>query len=256
MEKKKINSTNLIGQIILLLAIMGAIEFVVSSGRINKLYLASPTQIFQELLDLLTKNILLKHILATISEFLAGYGLSIAFGIILGLLFVAFPKIDKFFAPFVSGLMSIPKVAIIPLLTIWFGIGFSSKVVLVFLFSFFTIFFNTISGAKQTSNNYLKVSRVFRASKIQTILKVLLPSAVPSIFAGLRVTAATGITGVIFAEMQASKKGLGFMLSEAAAVYNTPRLFLIIIIVTILSVILVKIVDLFEEKVFLKWKNS
>ncbi|SHI85457.1 ABC transporter permease [Clostridium intestinale] len=256
MEKKKINSKNLIGQIILLLAIMGAIEFVVSSGRINKLYLASPSQIFQELLDLLTKNILLKHILATISEFLAGYGLSIALGIILGLLFVAFPKVDKFFAPFVSGLMSIPKVAIIPLLTIWFGIGFSSKVVLVFLFSFFTIFFNTISGAKQTSNNYLKVSKVFRASKFQTILKVLLPSAIPSIFAGLRVMAATGITGVIFAEMQASKKGLGFMLSEAAAVYNTPRLFLIIIIVTILSVILVKIVDLFEEKVFLKWKNS
>lgn len=252
MEKKKINKKIILGQILLLILIFGLIEYLVSTEKINKLYLAAPSQVIKELIEVLNAKILLPNIFITILEFLTGYGISIILGIGAGLLFVAFPKVDTFFSPFISALMSIPKVAIIPLLTIWFGIGFSSKVILVFLFSFFTIFFNTISGAKQTSNNYIKVAKVFKASKSQTILKVLLPSAIPSIFAGLRVTAATGITGVIFAEMQAAKKGLGFLLSEAASLYNTPRLFLIIIIVTIISVILVKIVDVVEERLFIK----
>lgn len=252
MEKKKTNKKIILGQILLLILIFGLIEYLVSTGKINKLYLAAPSQVIKELIEVLNAKILISNIFITILEFLTGYGISIILGIGLGLVFVAFPKVDTFFSPFISAIMSIPKVAIIPLLTIWFGIGFSSKVILVFLFSFFTIFFNTISGAKQTSNSYIKVAKVFKASKAQTIFKVLLPSAIPSIFAGLRVTAATGITGVIFAEMQAAKKGLGFLLSEAASLYNTPRLFLVIIIVTIISVILVKIVDLIEERLFIK----
>lgn len=253
MEKKKLDKQILIGQIILILLIFAAMEYAVTKGIINGLFLASPSQMFKELLKMLQQKLILKHTLATLSEFAVGYLLSVITGILTGVLFVAFPKLNRFFSPFLSALMAIPKVAIFPLLIIWFGIGFTNKVVMIFMFCYFTIFVNTRSGAEQTSNNHIKVARIFKAGKFQTIWKVLLPSAVPTIFAGLKVTAATGITGVIFAEMQASQQGLGYLLKDASALYNTPRIFIVIIWVTLLSVFLVAIVNLIEKKIFMKW---
>ena len=256
MEKKKLDKPILAGQILLLAAILLLMEFVVSKGLINSLFLASPSQMIKELGKMVGQKIILKHTLATLAEFGAGYLISVVFGILTGVVFVAFPKVDKFFSPFLSAIMAIPKVAIFPLLIIWFGIGFANKVVMVFLFCYFTIFMNTRSGANQTSNNYIKVAKIFKATKFQTIMKVLLPSAIPTIFAGLQVTAATGITGVIFAEMQAAQVGLGYLLKDASALYNTPRIFVIIIWVTVLSVLLVSLITLLERNVFLKWKKK
>ncbi|MGN6710877.1 ABC transporter permease [Anaerocolumna jejuensis] len=253
MGKKKIDKPILAGQIVLIIALFAAMEYTVSKGIINGLFLASPSQMAKELVKMIEQKLILKHTLATLWEFAAGYLLSVVTGILTGVLFVAFPRLNRFLSPFLSALMAIPKVAIFPLLIIWFGIGFTNKVVMIFLFCYFTIFVNTRSGAEQTSNNHIKVARIFKASKAQTIWKVLLPSAIPTIFAGLKVTAATGITGVIFAEMQASQEGLGYLLKDASSLYNTPRIFVVIIWVTILSVILVEIVGLIEKNLFMKW---
>lgn len=247
MEKKKIDKPILLGQIALIIVIFAVMEYSVASGRVNGLFLAAPSQMGRELIKMMGQNLLLEHTWITLAEFLAGYLLSVVLGIITGVLFVAFPKLNHFLSPFLSALMAIPKVAIFPLLIIWFGIGFTNKVVMVFLFCYFTIFVNTRSGAEQTSKNHLKVAKIFQASRAQTIWKVLIPSAIPTIFAGLKVTAATGITGVIFAEMQASQKGLGYLLKDASALYNTPRIFIVIIWVTLLSVLLVGMVNLLEN---------
>ncbi len=112
-----------------------------------------------------------------------------------------------------------------------------------------------MTGAKQTKAEHLKVSRVFKANRAQVVFKVLLPSALPSIFTGLRVTAATTITGVIFAEMVASRGGAGYLLSEAQQVLNTPELFLVIIIVTIISVLFVALINFIEYLACHKWRT-
>ena len=154
---------------------------------------------------------------------------------------------------FCAAIMAVPKTAILPLLIIWFGIGFKSKVVLIFLFCVFTILYNTLTGAKQTRNEYLKVARVFGASSLQTVFKVMVPSALPSMFNGLKLSAATALTGVIFSEMQSAREGLGYLLTEAQNNLNTPRVFFIIILVTILSVLFVKIISILEYSVCHKW---
>ncbi len=256
MGKKKIDKPILMGQIALIIILFAVMEYTVDKGIINGLFLASPSQMAKELVKMIHQNLFIKHTTATLGEFAVGYLLSVVLGILTGVLFVAFPKLNRFLSPFLSALMAIPKVAIFPLLIIWFGIGFTNKVVMIFLFCYFTIFVNTRSGAEQTSNNHLKVARIFRASKAQTIWMILLPSAIPTIFAGLKVTAATGITGVIFAEMQASQKGLGYLLKDASALYNTPRIFIVIIWVTIISVILVEVVNLIEKNLFMKWTKK
>ncbi|GGF91659.1 ABC transporter permease [Paenibacillus albidus] len=246
----------IIVQVAFVILLLGWMEIAVSKGWVNRVFLASPSQIWNELVYTIQENTLWPHLILSLKEVTVGYSISVVAGIGLGVLFVSFPTLEKLIDPLVASVMAIPKTAIMPLLIVWFGIGFTSKVVLVILFCFFNILYNTVTGAKQTRNDHIKLASVFKASRAQTVFKVLLPSALPSIFNGLRITAATAITGVVFAEMAASKGGLGFMLNESQAVLNTPRLYLVIIIVTILSVLFVNIVNLVERITCRRWMTS
>lgn len=243
-----------ITQWIIIIGLVFFCEYAVSSKLINRTFLASPTQIWNQLLYMLSHKLIIEHLVISLQEFAVGYFISAAAGIIVGVLFVLFPKVEDFFGVFFSAIMAIPKTAVLPLLIVWFGIGFRSKVILIVLMCFFNILFNTVSGVKQTKQEHLKVAAVFKASRLQQVFKVMLPSAIPSIFTGLRITAATAITMVIFSEMMASQKGLGYLLTAAQQVLNTPQLFVVIIIVTILSVILVSFVNLIEYAICHKWK--
>jgi NitT/TauT family transport system permease protein len=245
-----------IGQFALLAAILIAMQILVDQGIVNKLYLASPTQIASELWSLIANNILPEHLWVTLQEFFVGFGFSVVLGILLGIVVATNPTFERFSQPYFSTLMSIPKVAIMPLITIWFGIGLESKSILIFSFAFFPVFYNTISGIKQTSENHLKVARVFEANNLQVMWKVLLPSALPTIFAGLKVAAATGFVGAIFSEMLSSKSGLGNLLTKASQLYKTGELFAIILLVTALSVGIIKLIEVIEKKIVLKWKTE
>lgn len=245
-----------VAQWIIIIGLVAFCEYAVRSNLINRMFLAAPSQILDEFLYMLRKHLLWQHVIISLEEFAVGYSISAVSGIVIGVIFVLFPKVEEFLSVFVSAFMAIPKSAILPLLIVWFGIGFSSKVVLIVLFCFFTILFNTVSGTKQTRPEHLKVAEVFKAGRLQTVFKVFIPSALPSIFTGLRITAATAITSVIFAEMTAAKMGLGYLLTEAQQVLNTPRIFVVIIVVTILSVILVSIVNLIEYLLCHRWKAS
>lgn len=128
-------------------------------------------------------------------------------------------------------------------------------VVLISLFSVFQILYNTVTGAKQCKVEYLKVARVFEASRVQTVFRIVIPSALPSMFNGFRLAAATALTGVVFSEMQSAKAGLGFLLAEAQQLLNTPRMFLVIILVTLISVCLVKAVTIIEYIFCHKWRR-
>ena len=102
---------------------------------------------------------------------------------------------------------------------------------------------------------YLKVARVFEASRLQTVIKVIIPAALPSVFTGLRLAAATALTGVVFSEMQSAKAGLGYLLTQAQSLLNTPVMFFIIILVTLISVLLVKVVTVIEYAICHRWRR-
>lgn len=242
------------GQAALLLAVLGLLEALVRSGLVGSLYLSRPTQVAAELGDLLRHRALYRHLLITLEEFFAGYFLSVILGIGSGLFLVLVPRAEAFFRPFLSALLAVPKVTLIPLLMLWLGIGLVHKTAIVFLFCYFTIAFNTITGVKQTSEQHLKVARVFKASRLQTVVKVILPSAAPTIFVALRVAAATGLVGALFGEMTASKEGLGNLLVQATSLYNTAQAFAVITIVTVVSVLIIALIDGIERRVVLKWR--
>lgn len=246
----------LIGQITLLLLVLGFVEYAVRTGIIGSLYLSEPTRVAREIFNLFAGGEIYRHLFVTLQEFAAGYVLSAVAGIGTGMVLVLVPRAEPFFKPFLSALLAVPKVTVIPLLMLWLGIGLSNKIAIVFLFCFFTIAFNTITGIKQTADNHLKVARVFEATKLQTVVKVILPSAAPTIFVSLRLSAATGLVGALFGEMVASKEGLGNLLVQATSLYDTAKAFAVITIVTVVSVGIIAAIDWLEKKVVLKWKSA
>jgi NitT/TauT family transport system permease protein len=250
--KRKFTLINLL-QLLTILALLVYMQIAVDNKLVQKVFLASPTSIVQKGFETIADGTLQPHLWSTLQELLVGYGLAMIVGIIVGLLWVLFPVIEKYMNLFCATIMAIPKTAILPLLILWFGIGFKSKVILVFLFGVFTILYNTVTGAKQCKIEYLKVAKVFQANRFQTVFRVIIPSSLPSIFNGLRLAAATALTGVVFSEMQAAKAGLGYLLSQAQSLLNTPLMFFIIILVTVISVLLVKLIAAIEYAVCHKW---
>lgn len=242
-------------QIATVATLLGYMQIAVSTGMVSRIFLASPTSIVEEFFSTIREGILLPHLAVTLQEVAAGYLLAAVVGVAVGLLWTLFPKLEAYMNVFCAAVMAIPKTAILPLLILWFGIGFQSKVVLIFLFAVFQILYNTVTGAKQCKAEYLKVARVFEASRLQTVFRVVIPSALPSMFNGLRLAAATAMTGVVFSEMQSAKAGLGFLLSEAQQLLNTPRMFLVIILVTVISVILVKLITGIEYIFCHQWRR-
>lgn len=253
-NKKKLTWINLL-QILTVIALLVYMQYAVEAGRISKIFLASPTSIVKKGIEIILDGTLYPHLILTLQEVLVGYLLSVVVGITVGLIWTLFPVTEEYCNVFCSAIMAIPKTAILPLLILWFGIGFTSKVVLIFLFSVFQILYNTVTGAKQCKTEYLKVARVFQANRFQTVFKVILPAALPSVFNGLRLAAATALTGVVFSEMQSAKAGLGFLLSEAQNLLNTPVMFFVIILVTLISVLLVKLVAVIEYALCHKWRR-
>lgn len=242
-------------QILTVILLLVYMQYAVDSGRVLKVFLASPTSIIKKGVGMIVDGTLLPHLTLTLEEVLVGYLLAAAVGISVGLIWTLFPITEEYGNVFCSAIMAIPKTAILPLLILWFGIGFKSKVVLIFLFSVFQILYNTVTGAKQCKVEYLKVAKVFQANRFQTVFKVIIPAALPSIFNGLKLAAATALTGVVFSEMQSAKAGLGFLLSEAQNLLNTPVMFFIIILVTLISVLIVKLVAVIEYAVCHNWRR-
>lgn len=235
---------------------LGAWELFVRQGGVNPLYLPAPSAIAQALQALFAGGELLHHTAITLGEFGVGYGAAVLAGIAGGLLLALSPRLERFANPFIAAVMSVPKVAIVPLLALWLGIGFGHKVVIVFLFCVFQIHYSTVAGVKQTRREHLRVARALGASTLQTVWKVLLPSALPAVFAALRVSAAVGLVGALFGEMLSSKAGLGNLITRAGAALDTPATFALIGVVTILSVAMVGALDWIERLVFLRWRET
>ncbi|WP_084531800.1 ABC transporter permease [Nocardia miyunensis] len=250
------NLAILTGQLGVVAAVLALLQWLVDSGRIGTIYLASPTQILGVFPQLITQEHLFGNLLITLYEAVVGTALAFVFGVGTGVYMGLSRTGERFLNPFVSAAMAVPKVTIIPLLTLYLGVGVNHKIVIVFLFGYFLFVFNTIAGIKQVQESHLKVARANGASQIQTIVKVILPSAAPNIVAALRIESATALVAALFAEIVASKAGLGNLLNRAIGVYDTAKLFALVLSITIFSVLIVSAVNLLEKKVLLRWKYA
>ncbi len=203
---------------------------------------ATPAATYKRFLRLLEKPIsrisLGGHILSSMRRVLIGLVFAWILGISFGILIGTSRKANAFLGPVFEIIRPIPPLAWIPLITIWFGIGEFSKVLIVFIGSFATAALNTCSGMQMVDPLYLSVGKIFRGTRAQILREIVLPAAFPSIFAGIRISTGAGWMAVVAAEMLGAKSGVGFLITRGMDSGDTALIFVSMIIIGIIGAIL------------------
>jgi sulfonate transport system permease protein len=228
---------------------------VVSVGWVDPFWISSPKLVAEELWSEMVSGALFADVFITVVEALIAFVISSALGIVAGLLLSRSPFWDDVLAPLVLALNSLPRVALAPLIILWFGIAITAKVVTAFTLVFFILLVNTLGGAKNVDNDILTIARLMGASNRDIMWKVTLPSALPWIFAGLNLGLTYSLLGVIVAEILSSNQGLGFVIQSSAATFNTAGvfagLFTLAVVAWMFSVLMRHV-----EARLLRWKPS
>lgn len=223
------------------LAVLGGILAIWQAGSgtfLNPFFFSSPVIIGGRLGEIVSSGELWFHLWVTFQEMVAGFLIGTATGIAVGLLFGSLPFVGKIFDPFILALYSLPKIALAPLLIIWFGLDMAPKVVLSAMIVFFLVFFNTMNGVRNVDRELVDVIRLMGASKRQVLQKVTLPAALASIFVGLRVSLPYALVGAVTGELIASNKGLGSLIQRSAAYFDTGGVFAALIVLMLITTVL------------------
>ncbi len=157
--------------------------------------------------------------------------------------------------PFVTALYATPRIALLPLVMIWFGIGIASKIAIVFLGAIFPILVNTITGVRTMNADFVKVARSFGSTDRQLFLTVALPSSIPMLLTGLRLGLAHALVGIVVGEMYGAQHGIGFMIAVAGARFQTDKVMVGIIIIAGAGIALTELLRLIERR-FERWRPS
>jgi NitT/TauT family transport system permease protein len=183
----------------------------------------------------------------TAQPMLIGYACAVLFGVALALSFALSRLIESIVYPQIVFLQIIPKIAVAPLFIIWFGFGLTPKLLVVFLLSFFPIVVASIAGFKAVDPDIMDFARTTGAGAWRLFAKIRLPQALPQIFTGLKVGAALAATAAVVAEFVASDKGLGYLLLQYNGQLETPMVFAIIILLSVIGLIVYYAVELIER---------
>jgi NitT/TauT family transport system permease protein len=238
------------------LTVLGAVvlwEVGVRMFRVPEYLLPAPSGALTALIS--EWRYLALHTWVTTKEILWGFALAMVVGIPTAMAIVYSPVLERSLYPLLVASQSVPKIAIAPLLIFWAGIGLLPKVLVAFLISFFPIIIDTVVGLRSVEPEMLSLARSMGASERKVFTKIRLPSALPNIFAGLKVAVTLAVVGAIVGEFIQADQGLGYALLQANAMLNTRLSFATIIILGAIGVVLFLLVD-WVERLLIPWHAS
>lgn len=220
---------------------------------VNPMFMSAPSFIWKAAVQLFGSGEIWNDLYVSGIEFFWGYILSVIVAIPFGIAVGWYKKMAYLFDPFVNAMNATPRVALLPLVIIWLGIGILSKVGIIFLGAVFPLLINTRDGVKTTPANLLNAARSFGASEWQIFKNVVLPSTVPFILTGLRLAVGRALIGVMVGELYAATAGIGFMITVAGATFQTDKVFVGVLIFAISGMAATEAIDRFEHR-FDKWR--
>jgi NitT/TauT family transport system permease protein len=220
---------------------------------INPMFMSAPSLIAKAAVQLFASGEIWNDLYVSGIEFFWGYILSVVVAIPFGIAIGWYKRFAYVCDPFVNAMNATPRVALLPLVIIWLGIGILSKVGIIFLGAVFPLLINTRDGVKTTPANLLTAARSFGASEWQIFRSVVLPSTVPFILTGLRLAIGRALIGVMVGELYAATAGIGFMITVAGATFQTDKVFVGVLVFAITGVIMTDLVDRWEHR-FDKWR--
>jgi NitT/TauT family transport system permease protein len=238
------------GAVVLVLAIWQALW---SAGKISPLFLSGPSAIAKQFWETLRHGTLLADMGYSGLNFVIGFALALLSGVVIGVIFGWYRKARLLFDPFLNALYATPRIAMVPMIIIWFGVGMWSKVFIVFLSAFFPILVNTVGGIRAIDPDLLRAARAFCASDWQIFKTVAIPGSVPFILTGIRQGVALGLIGVVVGEMFGGSQGVGFMVAYSGNNFATDTLFVGVLIIAFAGILLTSLAERLERR-FSRWR--
>lgn len=230
-------------------------EILARWGLIDARLFSSPSLILGTLLPLLRSGELLSHIAVSLQRIVLGFLAGAVPGVILGLSMGLFAPLRAWLMPLVSSTFPIPKLAIMPLILIVFGLGEASKVFTIGIGVFYLVLINSMTGVLSIEPIYLDVAKTFGASKKDFYLTVAIPGSLPMIFAGLKLGMGTALLLIVAAEMSAAQAGVGWMVWRAYDMFDIERMFSALLTLAVLGYLLAILLETIERKV-IPWKEK
>lgn len=228
-------------------------EYVGTSGLVNPMFSSAPSLIWKAALKMFADGEIWHHMYVSATEFAFGYGLSVVIGIPAGIVLGWYRRLNYVFDPFINALYATPRVALLPLLIIWLGIGINSKIAVIFLGAIFPILINTFAGVRALDESLLKAARSFGANDRQIFTTIALPGSVPFIITGLRLGVGRALIGVVVGELYAATAGVGYLISIYGNTFQTDKVFVGVLIIAAWGMVMTRLLQWLEDR-FDAWR--
>jgi NitT/TauT family transport system permease protein len=246
--------TLFVGRIAVGLVILAAWQAIAMSGAVSPVISRTPGQVFGALRELAVNGDLWPAVVSTLSATLIALVLAAVVGITLGIVLGLMPWLDKLVDPYLNAINAMPRIALAPVLIVYFGIGQSGKIALAFSIVVFVMLINAQAGVRAADRELVTLSRVMGMSRPQMVAKIVLPSAVPSIFAGLRLGLIYSLLGVVASELLAAKEGMGQLIAGFAGSYDMSSAYAVMLVLAVLGA-LINYAMAKGESYLLRWQE-
>ena len=245
-----------IGEYALSVGVFIAIWWIyVAVKHVPAYILPSPPKVWNSLEKMFVKGTVYPHLWTTTYEVILGFVIGAFLGIVLGYIFIKVDALKTMLMPYLIFLQTAPKIALVPLFVVWFGIGLVSKVVLIISMVLFPVLSGMMLGLESIPPDVRNLMKILKASKWQVFSQVEMQYSLPALFASLKVGIVQAVIGAIVAEWMSGKQGLGYILTYASSTYDTPMLLAGIIVTIILGIATYQVISVLEDK-FLYWHES
>jgi NitT/TauT family transport system permease protein len=241
------SSGDLVGSLLLLFLLLWG--WVVLANNVSQLLFPHPLRVWDKLVVYTLDGQMWRHLRVTLVEILAGFALGGVLGFGCGALLAHSKRARNVLTPYLITTQAVPKFALAPIFILWFGFGIAPKVIITALIAFFPLMENTVVGLQACERDALKLFQSLKSSQWQIFLKLRVPSSLPYVFAGLRVAMVFSIVGAIVAEYVGANVGLGALIIISQGTLDTPLMFAVFVVTTVLGLVLYHLVVLAERLV-------
>ncbi len=223
-------------------------QLLVDKKVIDSFIFSSPKKVFETILNLVNKDLFI-HVWTTIYETILSFSIATILGTLIAAILWWNKRLQRIIEPYLTILNSLPKVALGPIIIIWFGAGIKSIIFMALLISLIITIINVYEGFNSVNDNKIKLMKSLRANKGQIFFKLILPNSISSIISALKINVSMSLIGVIMGEFLVSKKGIGYLILYGSQVFNLSLVISGVIILCIISAVMYYIVSFIEKKV-------
>ncbi len=247
--------SNLLYPVVTAILVIAVWQISIDVFEIPSFVLPTPLSVLKALERAYIEGLFWQHLAYSMTSTIIGYVVGCGLAILVGAVVSEWRTAEKLIHPLVIALQSMPKVALAPLILVWFGFDLKSKVIMVALVCFFPVFVNTVVGLKQTNPALIDMARAVSASRWMIFWEIKLPSAAGHIFAGLQIAVVLSLIGAVVAEFVSSSQGLGYLINSSAVTLEVNMMFAALVSLAVLGIIGTQLVRYAHRKLIF-WEGS